>query len=339
MFERTMSAGADRRSCSRIIQPWEDATPMTVRMPEPLFAALAIVVLVLVIAMAGASISNRVRKSLREAEVRVRIRMWWYIVSGFFVALIVSRTLAVVALGLLSFVAFKEFLTLAPTRRTDSKVLLWAYLTIPLQFFWAGTGWYGMFIVFIPVYVFLLLPMRMVLLGETKGFLRAVGVIHWGLMTTVFCVSHLAFLLIVPDLPELKNAGVALLFYLVVLSQLNDAVQYFVNKRFGRRVILAKVQLGLTLEGLIAGVAATALAAVALAPWFTPFIGGEASVAGLIIGLFGFIGFVAITAVERDLGVVESRDFLPGHGGLLLRLDSLMFSAPIFFHFVYYLHY
>ena len=312
---------------------------MALRMPDPLYGALAIVALMLVVATAGASFSNPMRRRLRDAEVRVRIRMWWYIVGGFLIAVLVSRVLAVVALGLLSFVAFKEYLTLAPTRRTDSKVLLWAYLTIPMQFFWAGTGWYGMFIVFIPVYAFLLLPMRMVLLGETKGFLRAVGVIHWGLMTTVFCVSHLASLLMLPELPDLKNAGISLLFYLVVLSQFNDAAQYVVNRRLGRRTILAKVQAGQTLEGLLAGVGLTALAAVALAPWFTPFVGGEATVAGLIIGSFGFIGFVTITAVERDLGVVESRDFLPGQGGILLRLDSLIFSAPIFFHFVYYLYY
>jgi phosphatidate cytidylyltransferase len=312
---------------------------MTWRMPDPLYGALAILALILFIATIGSSISNPMRRRMRDAEVRVRVRMWWYIFAGFVIALLVSRTLAVVALGLVSFVAFKEYLTLAPTRRTDSKVLLWAYLTIPLQFFWAGTGWYGMFIVFIPVYAFLLLPMRMVLLGETKGFLRAVGVIHWGLMTTVFCISHLASLLVLPDLPDLKNTGISLLFYLVVLSQFNDTVQYVVNKRFGRRVILGTVQAGLTLEGLLAGVALTALAAVVLGPWFTPLIGGEATVAGLIIGLFGFIGFVAITAVERDMGVVESRDFLPGQGGILLRLDSLMFTAPIFFHFVYYLHY
>jgi phosphatidate cytidylyltransferase len=308
-------------------------------MPDPLFGALTVVAVVLIVATAGASLSNPMGRRLRDAEVRVHIRMWWYIVGGFFLALVVSRTLAVVAVGLVSFVAFKEFLTLAPTRRADSKVLLWAYLTIPLQYFWTGTGWYGMFIVFIPVYVFLLLPMRMVLLGETRGFLRAVGVIHWGLMTTVFCVSHLAYLLVLPDLPDLRNAGVSLLFYLVVLTQFNDAVQYLVNKRFSRHAILAKVSPGLSREGMLAGILMTALAAIALAPLFTPFTWAQAGAAGLIVGLFGFIGFVAITAVERDLGVMESRDFLPGHGGLLLRLDSLMFTAPLFFHFVYYLFY
>src|SRR5947207_648491 len=158
-------------------------------------------------------------------------------------------------------------------------------------------------------------------------------------MTTVFCLSHLAFFLALPDLPELKNGGLSLLFYLVVLTQFNDTAQYVVNKTFGRHEVLETVEPGLSLEGIVAGTLLTALVAVALAPIYTPFTWLQAISAGLMIGLFGFIGFVAITAVQRDLGVVESTDFLPGHGGLLLRLDSLMFTAPLFFHFVYYLYY
>jgi len=309
---------------------------MTLRLPDPLYGTLALIVAMLVLATAGASLTNAMGPRLRDAEVRVHIRMWWYIVGGFFLALIVSRTLAVVALGLVSFVAFKEFLTLAATRRADNKVLLWAYLTIPLQYFWVGSGWYGMFIVFIPVYVFLLLPMRMVLLGETQGFLRSVGVIHWGLMTTVFCVSHLASLLMLPDLPGLRNTGVSLLLFLILITQFNDMVQLLVNRRFGRHAILASIKPGLTLEGTLSGAVASAAAAVVISPLFTPFTWPQAAAVGLAMGLFGFIGFVAITAVERDLGVDESRDFLPGHGGLLLRLDSLMFTAPVFFHFVFH---
>ena len=308
---------------------------MTVRMPEPIFAALGVAVAILVIATVGASFSSAIRRPLRDAEVRLRIRMWWYIVAGFFLALVFDRRISIVALGLVSFVAFKEFLTLAPTRRADSKVLLWAYLAIPVQYFWAGSGLYGIFSVFIPVGVFLLLPMRMVLIGETKGFLRAAGVIHWGLMTTVFCVSHLAFMLALPDLPGLKHSGVSLLFNLIVLTQLNDTVHYLVNKRFGRHAVLDSVRPGLSVEGMVAGTGLTVLVAIALSPWFTPFTWAQAALAGLLIGLFGFIGFVATAAIERDLGVSESRHFLPGHGGLLERLDSLMYTAPLYFHFVY----
>ena len=307
------------------------------RMPEPLFAALGLSVLLLIIASIGAS-STRVRR-LRDAEVRIRIRMWWYIVGGFAIALFLERWIAVVALGLVSFVAFKEFLTLAPTRRADAKVLLWAYLAIPIQYSLAGGSHYGMFNVFIPVYVFLLLPIRMVLIGETRGFLRSVGMIHWGLMTTVFCISHLAFIVALPDLEGHRNSGPGLLFFLIVLTQLNDTVHYIVNHRFGRHTILASVRPGLSVEGLVAGLTITSLAAVAIAPLFTPFDASEAFVAGMIIAALGFIGFAATAAVERDLGVSESGHFLPGRGGLLERLDSLMFSAPLFFQFTYQLFY
>ena len=307
------------------------------RMPDPLYSALGIAVVLLTMATIGSSTAKVQR--LRDAEVRLRIRMWWYIVGGFAIALFLDRLIAVVALGLVSFVAFKEFLTLAPTRRADAKVLLWAYLTIPVQYYFAGGGHYAMFSVFIPVYAFLLLPIRMVLVGETRGFLRSVGVIHWGLMTTVFCVSHLAFIVALPDLEGRRNTGVGLLFFLVVLTQLNDTVHYIVNRRYGRHAMLTGVRPGLSVEGLVAGLTLTSLGGVALAPLFTPFSGPEAFVAGLIIGALGFLGFVATAAVERDLGVSESGHFLPGRGGLLERLDSLMFSAPLFFQFAYQLFY
>ena len=307
------------------------------RMPEPLYVALGLSVVLLIMATLGAA-TARVRR-LRDAEVRIRIRMWWYIVGGFALALFLDRWIVVVAIGLLSFVAFKEFLTLAPTRRADAKVLLWAYLTIPVQYSLVGGHHYGLFNVFIPVYVFLLLPIRMVLVGVTEGFVRSVGIIHWGLMTTVFCVSHLAFIVALPDLDGRRNTGPGLLFFLIVLAQLNDTVHYIVNRRFGRHAILASVRPGLSIEGFIAGVTLTALAAIPIAPLFTPFDSSEAFVAGMIIGALGFLGVVATAAVERDLGVSESGHFLPGRGGLLERLDSLTLSAPLFFQFTYQLFY
>jgi phosphatidate cytidylyltransferase len=117
--------------------------------------------------------------------------------AGVFIgALVIGRATGIAFFGFASFLALKEFLSLIPTRRADRRVLFWAYLAIPLQFYWVYSEWYGMFIVFIPVYMFLLLPLRMISIGETEGFLRAAGTLHWGPMTTVFCLSHAAFLLI-----------------------------------------------------------------------------------------------------------------------------------------------
>ena len=90
----------------------------------------------------------------------------------------------------ISYLALKEYLSLIPTRRIDREVLLFAYLAIPIQYYWAAIDWYGMFIVFVPVWMFLFLPPLLVLRGRSEGFLRAVGTISSGLMMTVFTLSH-----------------------------------------------------------------------------------------------------------------------------------------------------
>ncbi len=274
-------------------------------------------------------------------ELRLRVRTWWVIIAVFIAAIVSSRSIGIAIFGLVSFLAFKEFLTLVPTRRADYRVLMWAYLAIPLQYYWVGVAWYGMFIIFIPVYVFLFLPTRMVMIGETNGFLRAAGTLHWGLMTTVFSLSHIAYLLALPDRAGagVTVTGAMLVFFLVVLTELNDVAQYVWGKSFGRRKVIPKVSPGKTVAGLLGGTATTTLAAWAMAPWFTPLNQWEALAAGLLIGLTGFVGDVVVSAVKRDIGVKDSGAMLPGHGGILDRLDSLTYTAPLFFHFIYYLHY
>jgi phosphatidate cytidylyltransferase len=196
-----------------------------------------------------------------------------------------------------------------------------------------------MFIIFIPVYVFLFLPMKMVLIGETQGFLRAASMLQWGLMTTVFSLSHMAYLLALPDEKNPAGGGDALLFYLVFLTQINDVAQYVWGKTFGHHKVTPTVSSNKTLEGLLGGVATTTVLAVLLAPWLTPLTRIESIAAGVLIGVCGFSGDVTMSAMKRDIGVKDSGTLLPGHGGILDRLDSLTYTAPLFFHFVYYLHY
>jgi len=196
--------------------------------------------------------------------------------------------------------------------------------------------WYGMFIVFIPVYMLILLPVRMVLIGQTEGFLKAAGTLHWGLMMTVFSLSHLAYLLRLPGEPA---GGPGLVLYLVVLTELSDVAQYVTGKLFGRHRVTPTVSPKKTYEGLFGGLATTLVLAVALGGLLTPLTRSEAVAAGALIGLGGFLGDVTISAVKRDLGVKDSGTLLPGHGGILDRVDSLTFTAPLFFHFIRYLHF
>lgn len=272
-------------------------------------------------------------------ELRLRIKTWWLIVAVFAVAVLFNRTVSVVVLGFVSFLAFKEYLSLVPTRRADHRVLFWAYLAIPIQFYWVWMGWYGMFIIFIPVFVFLVLPMRMILIGETQGFLRAIGTLHWGLMITVFGLSHAAFMLVLPATVNPAGGAMGLLIYLVFLTEMNDVAQYLWGKSFGKRKISPKVSPNKTVAGFLGGVLTTTALAVVLAPFLTPLARYEALSAGVLIGLGGFVGDVTISALKRDIGVKDSGSLLPGHGGILDRLDSLTYTAPLFFHYVYYLHY
>ncbi|MDY6991888.1 MAG: phosphatidate cytidylyltransferase [Pseudomonadota bacterium] len=272
-------------------------------------------------------------------ELRARLRSWWWMAAIFLLAILIDNVISLCLFGFMSFLAFKEYLSLIPTRRADRRVLLWAYLAIPIQYYWAAIGWYGMFIIFIPVYMFLFLPVRMVLIGETQGFLRAAGTVHWGLMTTVFSLSHAGFLLMLPEQGNPHAGSAGLVLFLVFLTELNDVAQYVWGKLWGRHPIIPKISAHKTWEGFLGGLITTTLAAVALAPMLTPLTGYHSFVVGILIALAGFLGDVSISALKRDLGIKDSGQLLPGHGGILDRVDSLTYTAPLFFHFVRYFYY
>lgn len=271
-------------------------------------------------------------------ELRQRIQSWWWMVMLLFVVLAASKNTAIVFFGFLSFLALKEFLSIVMVRQADRRVIFWAYLAIPIQYYWVSMGWYGMFIIFIPVYVFLFLPMRMVLTGETRGFIRSAGLIHWAVMLTVFSISHIAYLLTLPV--KNPNAGaVGLVLFLLFMTQFNDVCQYVWGKMLGKHKIIPKVSPNKTWEGFLGGVSTITLCAGFAAPYLTPLSFNQGIIAGLIIGTSGFIGDVVISSVKRDLQIKDTGNFIPGHGGVLDRVDSLLYTAPLFFHFVYYVAY
>lgn len=273
------------------------------------------------------------------SELVQRTRSWWLMLGIFTFALITNRVISFLFLGFISFLALKEFFSIIPTRRVDRNVLFWVYLTIPVQFYLAYIGWYGLFIIFIPVYMFLFIPFRLVLTQKTEGFLKSVGTIQWGMMITVFALSHMAFLLALPDLHVDVYTGSGLLLFLVFLTQFNDVAQYTAGKLFGKHKIIPVVSPKKTWEGLLGGVGMTTLLSLLIFPLLTPFTIWIAAAAGVIISLAGFIGDVTISAIKRDLAIKDTGSLIPGHGGILDRVDSLTFTAPLFFHMVYYLYY
>ena len=271
-------------------------------------------------------------------ELRQRIQSWWWMIAILFACLLVSKTAAIIMFGFVSFLALKEFFSIVETRQADRRVIFWAYLSIPFQYYWVSIEWYGMFMIFIPVYIFLLLPMRMVLIGETKGFIRSAGITHWAVMLTVFCLSHIAYLLVLP-VKNLAAGAMGLVIFLIFMTQLNDVAQYIWGKSLGKHPILPKVSPNKTWEGFLGGVITITLLSGVVAPFLTPLTLTYGLLAGLLISVSGFIGDVVISSVKRDLEIKDSGTLIPGHGGILDRFDSLIFTSPLFFHYLYYVAY
>jgi phosphatidate cytidylyltransferase len=307
-------------------------------MLSPVHWTLVGILIILVVATAFVAGFRWLKPQANTTELGQRIKTWWVMVSIFTLAMLLNRNVSVVFFAFVSLLALKEYLSLIPTQQVDKRLFVWAYLAIPIQYYWVYAEWYGMFIIFIPIYCFLFLQVRRVLMGHNDGYLRTAGMLHWGLMMTVFNLSHAAFLLILRDkLNPAIAAGPGLMLYLVSLTQLNDVAQYIWGKTLGRRKIVPAISPNKTWSGFLGGVGTTTLCACLLGPILTPMNSIQALVAGLIISGGGFLGDLTLSALKRDLGVKDTSSLLPGHGGILDRVDSLIYTAPLFFHYIYYL--
>jgi phosphatidate cytidylyltransferase len=272
-------------------------------------------------------------------ELTTRVNSWWVMAGLLYGALALGRRTGLVFFALLAFWALKEFLTLLKTRPADHRALVWAFLAIPLQFYWVAIDWYGMFIIFIPVFMFLLLPLRLVLRQETAGFVASAAQIQWGLMAFVFGLSHLGYLLVLPAREYQPYAdGRALLLFLIFTVELSDVLQYVWGKALGKHRILPRVSPNKTWEGFVGGIVSAVLCSLLLR-FLTPFSLGETLLVAALITLAGFAGGAVMSAVKRDFGVKDFGALIPGHGGMLDRVDSLCYAAPVFFHYLWRYHY
>lgn len=264
-----------------------------------------------------------------------RIRSWWIMVALMALAFLGGKTGVVILFAFASFSALREFVTLVNARRADHWALAVAFfVVVPVQYYFIWTEYYGMYSIFIPVYAFLLLPILATLRGDSQGFLVRVAEVQWALMICVFCASHVPALLSL-EIPGYDGRNVLLIAFLIVVVQLSDVLQYVWGKLLGRRRIAPNLSPSKTVEGFVGGVASATLVGAGLA-WMTPF--GVLASAGLalMIALLGFLGGLVMSAIKRDRGIKDWGHLIEGHGGFIDRLDSVVFSAPIFFHVVRY---
>lgn len=270
-------------------------------------------------------------------NLAARVRAWWVMVLVFSLALATGGIGSVLLFAFVSFCALREFVTLAPTNQADHRTLFWAFFVItPLQYYLVAMEWYGLFSILIPVYALVFVAARGALQGDSRGFLERTAEIQWALMVCVYCISHVPALLTL-KIPGYEGENGKLLLVLVLVVQMSDVLQYVFGKLFGRTPIAPTISPHKTVEGFWGG----ALSATTLGTglwWATPFSWWEMALMSFLIVLLGFMGGLVMSAIKRDRGVKDYGQLIEGHGGMMDRIDSLCFAAPVFFHLVRYIH-
>jgi phosphatidate cytidylyltransferase len=261
-----------------------------------------------------------------------RIKGWWVLILVFFTACFLGKGTLVCLFALVSFFALREFLSIMPTHGADHWSLSLSFFVIlPFQYYLVWIGWYGLLTIFIPVYVFLFLPSLSIFQGEVDDFLPRIAKNQWGVMLAIYCISYVPALLILGK----GQAGLELIFYLLIVVQLSDVFQYTFGKLFGKTKLAPRVSPSKTVEGLVGG----GCAAIVAGSWLAPYCGLsllEGGVCASVIVVMGFLGGLVLSGIKRSMGVKDWGYLIEGHGGMLDRVDSVCFAAPIFFHLVRY---
>ena len=278
-----------------------------------------------------------------EAHAQEVKRFWgliktsWVMATVFWIGWALGDTVATVLFAIVGFFALREFITLSPTRRGDHRSLVLAFFVVlPLQFTIVGSRMFDLFTVFIPVYVFLALPVVSALANDPERFLERNAKLQWGIMVCVYGMSHVPALLLLDFPGQGPGRGAFLVFYLVLAVQTCMVVQHLLGRRFPHQPVAPAVSQSFQWASWLAGVAVGGLVG-GLLSFITPFKPGQALGMALLACTAGSLGHLVMKALKRDRGVTSwgmQGQSVTGAGGLLDRVDALCFAAPVFFHSV-----
>ncbi len=287
-------------------------------------------------------------------EIRDRTITWWWMVAIFMLALSTHKIVSFVFLGFLCFASLREYYSMLPMQDSGADKLLsfkdrlpvfFGYASIPAIIYVAYIEWYNLFLILIPVYVFLLIPILLILQNRTEGALTSMGVITLGFMFFVHNLGHCLFMI---------NMGSMVLLFCFTLTELRDLLSFWIGKwqakmadRMHAGIIKQMLEQRIapavspkkTWAAGLTSALCMALIALLFVPLMPEFPQGRMSPAygafvGFMIGLLGLFGDLAFSMVKRDIGVKDSGTILPGHGGIIDRVDSLIFTIPVTFHLI-----
>lgn len=299
------------------------------------FVALTGGTLVRIVALRGAT-DDLIQSRLAS------LRTWWILAGLLTLAVVFGKAGVAVMLGIAAAASLKEFVWLVGREQTGVRTMVFVFLFIPFYYCLALSGYQVLMLQASPMAFVLILGGLRSWQGLTQAYIRTTAAMVWGLMLFVVCLSCSLLLFDLSLVSEPRVGRVGWFLYLVILTEINDIMQAITGRRFGKTKITPRVSPNKTLEGLLGGLSSTMLLAVVSAPWLTTLTAGRSPIAGilvpmasgLLISLFGFLGDINMSAIKRDAGVKDGSTLLPGQGGMIDRIDSLTFTAPVFFYFV-----
>ena len=310
---------------------------------------IAVVLGVLAVLMLAGKYLKRQPESKFDAAIvgkfNQRLQFWFMICALLAVSLFLGTIPTVILFGLLSFWALREFITMTPTRLGDHRTLVWVFVGFtPVQYILVAFDQYALFTVVIPVYASLFIPARIAFTGDRERFLERTAKIQFGLLICVYSLSHAAALLNL-NLVQWQTGGwkpwggktAGLLIFFMIIVQVSDALHFVWDRLFGKHLIASEVNETKTWEGLIGAALCSALLGMILQLLpITPFTWYGAALMALVISVMASSGSMTMSAIKRDRGVKNYGTLVQGHVGILDRIDSICFAAPIFFHLTRY---
>ena len=294
--------------------------------------------LLVLVSLVGWGVALRATTALqRERQKRWQrdLRAVWVGALTFWLAWVAGPIGATLLFGLFSFLALREYITLLHTRRGDHRSLVLAFfVALPLQYLLVGLRLFDLFSVFVPVFVFLALPVASALAGDPERFLQRSATIQWGLMVCLYGLSHAPALLLL-DLPGAPGRGAFVLFFLVMVTAAGQISQEAASRWSPRRPAARHIDRSFSWHAFGTGVAVAAVVGAALY-WITPFKPPQALAMAALAAAAGSLGEFVMKALKKDAGVRYwgNTSSITGAVGLLDRIAPLAFAAPVFFHSV-----
>ncbi len=303
------------------------------------------------------------------AKFNRRVNAWWIMSAALATVFFLGYAATVLLFGVISFWALREFITLTPTRIADHRALFWVFFIFtPLQYILVGLKCEPLYSILIPVFAFLFVPARVAFVGDFKRFLERTAKIQAALMICVYCLSYAPAILSLNEEQIVRNSpfgtldatpesaaadpaqpatpkldaparlarNARLMFFFILIVQLGDVLHLAAEKLFGRYVIAPAIHQGRTWTGMLGGISATTLLGM-MFWWATPFTIFQVAILSFATALMGFAGGLTMSAIKRDRGVRDYGTLVEGHSGVLDRIDSICFAAPVFFQICKYI--